>query len=58
MFDCRPDVGLSHPEQMSLVIRYITTNNQSEYEVKESFTDFLEVSGIAGDYLTNMIVSK
>lgn len=56
MFDCTPDV--SHTEQMSQVIRYVTKNNQDEYEVKESFIDFLEVCGKTGEYLTDTIISK
>lgn len=56
MFDCTPDV--SHTEQISQVIRYVTKNNQDEYEVKESFIDFLEVCGKTGEYLTDTIISK
>lgn len=56
MFDCTPDV--SHTEQMSQVIQYVTKNEKGECEIKESFIDFLEVTGKTGDYLTQTIIRK
>lgn len=56
MFDCTPDI--SHTEQMSQIIRYVTKNEQGEFEVRESFIGFMNVTGKTGEYLTEAIINK
>ncbi|KAL2097072.1 hypothetical protein ACEWY4_006279 [Coilia grayii] len=54
MMDCTPDV--SHKEQLSLVLRYVTT--EQKVEVHESFLEFIDVQSTTGEDLANTILNK
>lgn len=54
MMDCTPDV--SHKEQLSLVLRYVTTDQK--VEVHESFFDFIDVQSTTGEDLANTLFNK
>ncbi|KAL2095567.1 hypothetical protein ACEWY4_007715 [Coilia grayii] len=54
MMDCTPDV--SHKEQLSLVLRYVTT--EQKVEVHESFLEFIDVQSTTGEDLANTLLNK
>lgn len=53
LMDCTPDI--SHKEQLSLMIRYVSTN-ENKVEVNESFLEFVTVENTTGEGLTNMLL--
>lgn len=55
MFDCTPHV--SHSEQISQVIRYVKKCGDM-CEIKETFMDFIEISGKTGEYISQRIVEQ
>lgn len=54
MMDCTPDV--SHKEQLSLVLRYVTTDQR--VEVHESFFEFIDVQSTTGEALANTLLDR
>lgn len=55
LVNCTPDA--SHTEQMSLIIRYVKRSGDV-FEIKESFIDFIEVTGKSEEYVCQQIVDK
>lgn len=56
VLDCTPDV--SHAEQMTIIVRFVATENEKECEIKEHFLGFVPVSDTTGAGLTSAVLEK
>ncbi|XP_074801888.1 zinc finger MYM-type protein 1-like [Natator depressus] len=61
ILDCTPDI--SHTEQMTLMVRFVTTTEPSEnvpamVTVREHFLEFIDIDDTTGAGMTNVLLKK
>lgn len=56
ILDCTPDV--SHMEQMSLVVRFVTCQTGEKADIKEHFLGYVQVDETTGASLANVLVKQ
>ncbi|XP_069615849.1 zinc finger MYM-type protein 1-like [Ranitomeya imitator] len=56
VLDCTSDV--SHVEQMTIIVRFVSTSEDKKFEIKEHFLGFIPVSDTTGGGLTAAVLNK
>lgn len=56
ILDCTPDV--SHQEQMTMVVRFVTSESGKEITVREHFLGFIQVTDTTGEGLTSCLLEE
>ncbi|XP_069615929.1 zinc finger MYM-type protein 1-like [Ranitomeya imitator] len=56
VLDCTSDV--SHVEQMTTIVRFVSTSEDKKFEIKEHFLGFITVSDTTGGGLTATVLNK
>ena len=56
ILDCTPDV--SKTEQLTVIVRFVTTTEQGDVQIREHFLEFTEVNTCTGAGLTDVLINK
>ncbi|XP_069616009.1 zinc finger MYM-type protein 1-like [Ranitomeya imitator] len=56
VLNCTSDV--SHVEQMTIIVRFVSTSEDKKFEIKEHFLGFIPVSDTTGGGLTAAVLNK
>ena len=56
ILDCTPDV--SHVEQLTIVIRYVSLEPDQKPEIHENFLGFIPIDSSTGEFLTNTLLEQ